>query len=422
MRDSVLVLLISASLGFGLQQTALAADMPVKAPIHKAPMVAPVYNWSGFYVGAHIGGAWSDSTLTNSNIGTSWNPGGTGFIGGFQMGYNLQSGNFLFGVEGDFDWTTFDGTSVPVATPLGILQASASKDWISTVAARFGITSDRFLAYGKIGGGWAHSNAALSVVNGGAIWADSHTDGGWLAGAGIEYAFASNWTAKLEYNYIGLSNSTTFAPPIVNERHDIQMLKVGANYQFGDRTPGTTPASSPSGGHDTASLAVASQNPIANMISVPFQNNTNFNAGPFDRIQDILNIQPVIPMTLSADWNLISRTIVPLIRQPGPTFLIAAPMELATLPSRCSFHLPIRGRSSGAWGRFLRCHPRATRYSGPGRYCLVRRPSSWSRRDPGLLACSSIINGRSEATRIDRLSTHFSSSLSSTTIWLVAGS
>ena len=77
-------------------------------------------------------------------------------------------------------------------------------------------------------------------------------------------------------------------------------------------------------------------------------------------------------------------------------------MELVTLPSRCSFHLPIQGSSSGAWGRFLRYHPRAIRYSGPGRYCLARLPSSWSRRDLGLSACSSIINGRSGATRIDQ--------------------
>src|SRR5215207_5605541 len=93
MRNTVLVLLLSASFGC---ETALAADMPVKAPIRKAPIVAPVYDWSGLYVGAHIGGAWSNSTVTNGNIGTSWNTGGTGFIGGFQMGYNLQAGKFLY--------------------------------------------------------------------------------------------------------------------------------------------------------------------------------------------------------------------------------------------------------------------------------------------------------------------------------------
>jgi hypothetical protein len=69
----------------------------------------------------------------------------------------------------------------------------------------------------------------------------------------------------------------------------------------------------------TEELAKASQNPVADMISVPFQNNTNFNVGPFNRTQDILNIQPVIPFHLNADWNIISRTIVPLVLQPSPT-------------------------------------------------------------------------------------------------------
>ena len=69
----------------------------------------------------------------------------------------------------------------------------------------------------------------------------------------------------------------------------------------------------------TEDLAKAAQNPVAAMISVPFQNNTNFNVGPFNRAQDILNIQPVIPITLNADWNLISRSIIPVMLQPSPT-------------------------------------------------------------------------------------------------------
>jgi hypothetical protein len=63
-------------------------------------------------------------------------------------------------------------------------------------------------------------------------------------------------------------------------------------------------------------LAKLSQNPVANLISVPFQNNTNFNYGPLDGTQNILNIEPVIPVTLNTDWNLITRTIFPLIWQP----------------------------------------------------------------------------------------------------------
>jgi opacity protein-like surface antigen len=295
----------------------MASDLPVKAPFYKAPVAAAVYNWTGFYAGANIGGEWSNSTLTNFNAGTSWNPDGTGFIGGIQLGYNLQAGSLLFGVEGDFDWTTSAGMTGPTPTRLGTLQASANKDWIGTLAARFGVTSDRLLLYSKLGGGWVEGSSALNVVNGGTIWNGSRTNGGWLVGAGIEYAFASNWTGKLEYNYIGFSNASVSTPPVINQSRDFQMLKVGLNYQVGDRTPSTS--QSGAGAQSTESLAQAAQNPIANMISLPFQNNTNFNVGPFRRTQDILNIQPVIPMTLNSDWNLISRTIVPLVSQPSPT-------------------------------------------------------------------------------------------------------
>jgi hypothetical protein len=69
--------------------------------------------------------------------------------------------------------------------------------------------------------------------------------------------------------------------------------------------------------NDAAALAKAAQNPIADMISLPFQNNTNFDVGPLEKSQDVLNIQPVLPFNLSTDWNVIARTIVPLISQPG---------------------------------------------------------------------------------------------------------
>jgi hypothetical protein len=69
---------------------------------------------------------------------------------------------------------------------------------------------------------------------------------------------------------------------------------------------------------DTEALAKASQNPVADLISVPFQNNTNFNTGPFDRKQDMLNIEPVIPLHVTAQWNVISRTILPFESQPDP--------------------------------------------------------------------------------------------------------
>src|SRR6201987_1512740 len=67
-------------------------------------------------------------------------------------------------------------------------------------------------------------------------------------------------------------------------------------------------------------LAKKSQNPIADFVSVPFQSNTNFSTGPFNRAQEVLNIQPVVPVLINADWNLISRTIMPVVSQPNPIF------------------------------------------------------------------------------------------------------
>ena len=145
-----------------------------------------------------------------------------------------------------------------------------------------------------------------------------------MAGGGIEYAFKPNWTVKLEYDYLGLGNWTASTVPSVTWSRDVQMITMGVNYKFesGASTATTTPAGgtkSDTGG-SIEGLAKAAQNPIADMISVPFQNNTNFDVPPFNRAQNVLNIQPVVPLHLDNDWIVISRTIVPLTSQPDPVF------------------------------------------------------------------------------------------------------
>jgi opacity protein-like surface antigen len=291
---------------------ALAADLPVKAPANNAPILAPSYNWSGFYVGANFGGAWTNGIL---NIpANNLYDGITEFIGGVEAGYNFQAGHLLFGVEGDFDGAAFDHPSLPVAT-LG----SVSQRWISTVAGRFGVVNDRWLVFGKLGGGWVQSNAVLNVPAPG--WNGSSTDGGWLFGGGIEYGFKADWTVKLEYDYLTQSNWTSTTVPAVQLSRDVQMIKAGVNYKFESGVSAAAEPSSPGGSAEPSEdLAKQSQNPIADLVSVPFQSNTNFNTAPFNRTQEILNIQPVVPMHLSADWIVISRTIIPLESQPSPLF------------------------------------------------------------------------------------------------------
>jgi hypothetical protein len=124
------------------------------------------------------------------------------------------------------------------------------------------------------------------------------------------------------------------------------MIKAGINYKFESGLPAEAEVAErskysrdPSEDED---LQKASQNPIADLVSVPFQSNTNFNSGPFNRTQEILNIQPVVPMHLNADWNVISRTIIPLISSPIRCET-AAPMALVTLPNRCVGHRCTRG-------------------------------------------------------------------------------
>ncbi|MGC2053057.1 MAG: porin family protein, partial [Pseudolabrys sp.] len=86
--------------------SALASDLPTKAPVNNAPIAAPPYNWSGFYVGANFGAGWATGSL---NIpGNNFYGGTTEFIGGVQAGYNFQAGHLLLGVEGDFDGASFN--------------------------------------------------------------------------------------------------------------------------------------------------------------------------------------------------------------------------------------------------------------------------------------------------------------------------
>ncbi len=336
MRNAVLVLLSSAGLVLVLPTNVSAAEMQLKAPIRKTPVAPPAYDWRGFYFGANLGGAWTINSL--SIPGNNFYGGITEFIGGVQAGYNFQAGHLLAGVEGDFDGVAFDHPALLTHT-----LASVKQDWIATAAGRFGLVEDKWLLYGKLGGGWVQSDASLNFF--GVTWQGSNTSSGWLAGAGVEYGFKQHWTLKLEYDQIALGSWTSATVPSIQLNRDLQMVKFGANYKVESGTPD---AAKPTRGTDAAKppeededLATKSQNPIADLVSVPFQSNTNFNAGPFDRTQEVLNIQPVVPLHINADWNLISRTIMPVMSQPDPIF-DSNTMELATLLRSSSSHPPIR--------------------------------------------------------------------------------
>ena len=247
---------------------AFAADMAVKAPI-ATPVVAPaLYSWTGCYLGANVGGGWGRSTgsadahtpdfdrlFAAGTVPTSLGTEPRGAIGGGQVGCNYQTGTFVFGIETDIQASGIRGSSTVSLPASGGLDPSTSTgsetlDWFGTVRGRIGVTATpNLLLYGTGGFAYGHvKNAATlafnPLVDGNFSGSSAQTRTGWVVGAGAEYAFGGNWSAKLEYLYMDLGSTTVreFDPqnqPItvssVDYRfhHVDQIVRVGLNYKFG---------------------------------------------------------------------------------------------------------------------------------------------------------------------------------------------
>lgn len=228
---------------------AMAADLSRPAPVYtKAPPMAPIFSWTGFYIGGNIGGAWANDNITDNLFGLNFNNGNNAvFVGGGQAGFNYQVGSVVFGVEGDFDWAANNNNTVTgIIGPGGdTFTASANDRWIATVAGRLGYAADRWLFYVKGGGGWVGANSftVTDVTTGASVTAgNSNTLSGWLVGGGVEWAFANNWSLRAEYDFLGLSTRTFTVPatsPILvgdtftTGKNNVQMATIGINYRFG---------------------------------------------------------------------------------------------------------------------------------------------------------------------------------------------
>jgi outer membrane immunogenic protein len=197
---------------FAFAAPALAADMPTRGPVYKAAP-APLFNWTGFYIGANAGYSWGDA----ANLKPS------GWSGGGQIGYNWQyAPNWVFGLEADMSGSDISDTRIGGA-PL----AQSKIDYFGSARARLGYTVDRVMVYGTGGLAWAHDRA-----NDGLVAADKEHVG-WTAGAGIEYAFAPNWSTKLEWLYADYGSKTyaLTAPTRIDPTDNT--VKLGLNYRFG---------------------------------------------------------------------------------------------------------------------------------------------------------------------------------------------
>ena len=211
---------------------ALAADLPArtytKAPAYTAPEA--VYNWTGFYIGGHIGGAFAGN---NSLEGSD-----ARFLGGVQGGFDYQfATNWVIGAEAQYSWLG-GGNNGGVTFPAGTL-VSGSTDQLGSVTGRFGYTWGPTLLYAKGGYAWRDSpNINVSLGGAGVPFTTTgNNQNGYTVGAGLEYMFAPNWSAKIEYQYYNFG-STTFTsgtPEIVGARFrdDEHTVKAGLNYRFG---------------------------------------------------------------------------------------------------------------------------------------------------------------------------------------------
>lgn len=186
-----------------------AADLPRgPSPYYSTPTPGTYYNWAGGYVGANVGYQWGkvDNTGTNPS----------GLEGGLQGGYNWQSGQFVYGAEGDLQISGADDTFAPY---------KFSNPWFGTLRARAGMAMNNILLYGTVGLAFGE----LKGETGGLTEDKTHV--GWTAGLGAEVGITQNWSAKLEYLYVDLSNRA-YSITGTNNGLASSVLRVGVNYHF----------------------------------------------------------------------------------------------------------------------------------------------------------------------------------------------
>jgi outer membrane immunogenic protein len=207
-------LLLSATALIGLTAGAMAADLPSRraAP---PPVIAavPIFTWTGFYIGVNAGAGFN----TNDNDRSVVVPGGpaagttvtfssnddAGFVGGGQIGYNYQFGQFVVGLETDIQWADLGGNNVGIVTggPAGSGFVAASRgngiDWFGTVRGRAGVAFDRLLIYATGGFAYGSGDNGNDFFNN-----DDDIRTGWVVGGGVEWALPTSW------NFFGTSAAT----------------------------------------------------------------------------------------------------------------------------------------------------------------------------------------------------------------------
>ena len=217
--------LISAALiSCAMISVAAASDLPTrvatKAPTSFSP--APLFTWTGWYVGLTAGYGWGNARFDTPAAGTggTFRPNGANI--GSTLGYNMQSGSIVYGLETDLSVNWLKGTNSAVA-PCGICEVR--NPWFGTFRGRLGYAPGMTMVYAT--GGLAYGGVRVKDAFGDD---EHHNKAGWTLGAGVEQAFNNRWSAKLEYLYVDLGN-TGFGGGL-NTRFNENIVRVGLNARF----------------------------------------------------------------------------------------------------------------------------------------------------------------------------------------------
>jgi outer membrane immunogenic protein len=214
-----------------------------------APLAAPAYDWSGFYLGVNLGGSASGGSIksdpsgaigSGEGLGDSADQFRAGVTGGFQGGYNWQvAPNFVLGVEGDINWLS-SNRSFCVIDECGTfpLIVTTRTDWLSTVRGRVGYTWDRSMLYVTGGVAFADVRDSFNFFSFTDIATNHQTRSGYAVGAGLETALVGNWTLKAEYLFSDVGTNRVNLNPgdgngFLDFRHQYQIGRIGLNYRFG---------------------------------------------------------------------------------------------------------------------------------------------------------------------------------------------
>lgn len=256
-------LIIASTALVAFASASLAADLPgQKAPVVASEVALPVFNWAGPYVGADIGGGWTNDGSKyfsgptglppNALVGTS-NMNASGVLGGLFVGYNFQlSQSIVLGVESDIQATSISRKN-PTAQDTGTgfqvnIPNKESLPWEGSLRARLGYAVGNALFYGT--GGLAIAKIKTSYSTPPVAFTPgfdrfSRTKTGWTAGAGFEYAISSNWTARAEYrfarfgSFTDVLNRAVTIPGLVRVQHNVDenSVRFGITYKFGTPAP-----------------------------------------------------------------------------------------------------------------------------------------------------------------------------------------